>query len=300
MKVESLNLVDFTVCHNPRRPVPGLQDNFAKEGYENYTPMQFAHELGLSEDEEKRNKFVELVEKYESEPRGLVDLASSRRSEAIQPITVRVASRKGGHVHYALVAGERRYLAGVYNYAKHGDKPVIDAIVKNINLDESADLALDENLNRLDMTELEIAEAIRAKRQRINPDTGKRFTLREIARVWPYGGKELSARYQFIRGREALNYLSDKDKDRLCRGTLGVTKAVQMGFDLKKGKSVESPKDSDGSRRRSMNLTEIRALFDATDPKNTERLQTLAEVMKMTLAEAKEESKERKATAEAA
>ncbi len=68
----------------------------------------------------------------------------------LQPVTVRKAD-KG----YELIAGERRYRACLLN----GDK-TIDAIVLEKNDDESANLALIENMQREDLNAIEQAMAM--------------------------------------------------------------------------------------------------------------------------------------------
>ncbi|NRO45137.1 nucleoid occlusion protein [Lactobacillus helveticus] len=68
----------------------------------------------------------------------------------LQPIVV----RKDGDDHYEIIAGERRYRA-----AKSLGWETIPAIVKNMNDDQAASLALIENLQREDLNPIDEAKA---------------------------------------------------------------------------------------------------------------------------------------------
>lgn len=82
---------------------------------------------------------------------GIMDLAQSIKLYGIlQPITV----RKYGEDTYEIVAGERRFRA-----AKVAGLSCVPAIIKDIDVKDSAVLALLENLQREDLNFLEEAEA---------------------------------------------------------------------------------------------------------------------------------------------
>lgn len=276
-------LSEIRGTHNPRNPLPQLQAALASEGYEDQQLLDLVHNLALSDDETKRTKFVKLIEKYES---SIVELAASRRHSAIQPIMVRIVDE-----HYALVVGERRLMAAAYNHAKHGDEAVIEADVRELDTSEAYRLAVDENLQRKEMTDLEIGEIFATYTRMINPETGKKYNLRQVAAY-------LNQDYQFVRGRTALTTLDEKDKRRLESGSLGVTAAIQKALASKKGEEVEAA-DKKVNRARVLTLRAVQALFDATEPDQEERLRTLAEVMQITLKQAKAESKVRVKMAEA-
>lgn len=281
-------LAKIRVAHNPRCPVPSLSANLAEEGYEGLSFLELVHQLALSEDAAKRAEFVRLFDKYESDKgedaHTVVSLANSRRRFEIEPILLRdfrSKDRETGEyeTYYGIVAGERRVLAAAYNFAKYGDAADIGAVVKKLTVDEAYELAIEENLKRREMTDLEVGYIIRHYREKTNPTTSKRFNLREIA-------EKLGEDYQFIRNREALTYLSDGDKKRLAEGRLGLVRAFEIGLASKKGKAVEDAPDKKENRSRVMTLKEVQELFDSTKRDQVERLTVLAEVMRMSLSEA--------------
>ncbi len=111
---------------------------------------------------EKDNKVIaislEIIEKNPFQPRenfddkGIKELAESIKEKGIiQPIIVREHEDK-----YQIVAGERRFLA-----AKLAGLKSIPAIVKNISDEESAEIALIENVQRKDLNPIEEALAYR-------------------------------------------------------------------------------------------------------------------------------------------
>jgi len=272
MNTRTISLLDIVISHNPRRPVPDLQDNLVNEGvyYVNddgaapdnekvaLSPLAFAREYGLSIDPEKRAYFVQLIEKYESGPKGLVELANSRAANALQPINVRSYRVKDGdeyRTRYGIIAGERRTLAAIYNFCKHGNAPKIDAVVRDCTVAEAYDMAIAENAQRKDATDLEYGRIFRGYRTQNNPDTNKNYTLKEVA------GK-LGMDYQYVRGREALTYLSEADQNRVEHGKLGVTAAIEKGLKLKQGKKDEPVADKKENRQRVLSLAQVQALFD--------------------------------------
>ncbi len=86
---------------------------------------------------------------YDDSIKGLAD--SIRQNGLLQPVTVR---KKGDK--YELIAGERRYRACLLNGAKD-----IEAIVMESTDEESAKLALIENLQREDLNAIEQAMAMK-------------------------------------------------------------------------------------------------------------------------------------------
>lgn len=86
---------------------------------------------------------------YDDSIKGLAE--SIRQNGLLQPITVRKAGDK-----FELIAGERRYRACMLN----GDKD-IEAIIMESTDEESANLALIENIQREDLNAIEQAMAMR-------------------------------------------------------------------------------------------------------------------------------------------
>ncbi len=119
--------------------------------------------FGELDELEKEDKVItvslELIEKNPFQPResfddkGIKELAESIKEKGvIQPIIVRENGDK-----YQIVAGERRFLA-----AKLAGLKSIPAIVKNISDEESAEIALIENVQRKDLNPIEEALAYKS------------------------------------------------------------------------------------------------------------------------------------------
>ncbi len=119
--------------------------------------------FGELDDFEKENRIttiaLDLIESNPFQPRenfdekGIEELAESIKEKGvIQPIIVREHGDK-----YQIVAGERRFLA-----AKKAGLSSIPAIIKDITDEESAEIALIENVQRKDLNPIE--EALAYKR----------------------------------------------------------------------------------------------------------------------------------------
>ncbi len=100
---------------------------------------------------------IDLVDRSPYQPRqtmteeGLTELANSIRSQGlIQPIVVRKAANR-----YELIAGERRWRA-----AQKAGLEDIPAVIKEVNDESAAAMALIENLQREDLNPIEEAFAI--------------------------------------------------------------------------------------------------------------------------------------------
>ncbi|MFA6045396.1 MAG: ParB/RepB/Spo0J family partition protein [Phycisphaerales bacterium] len=108
---------------------------------------------------------VDSVEPSPFQPRRVFDEAqlaglaqSIRQSGVLQPILVRaLPQRDGGGVRYELIAGERRWRA-----AKLAGLNSIPALVKQMNDEHAAELALVENVQREDLNAMERAWALRS------------------------------------------------------------------------------------------------------------------------------------------
>ena len=95
------------------------------------------------------NKNQPRLDFYDDSIKGLAE--SIKQNGLLQPVTVRKNGDK-----FELIAGERRYRACLLN----GDKD-IEAIIMESSDDESANLALIENLQREDLNAIEQALAMR-------------------------------------------------------------------------------------------------------------------------------------------
>lgn len=301
--LKEIQLSDITTSHNPRRPCQTLQDALVAEGYEGHTMIDLIQKLALSPEVEKRAEFCRLIETYEGETvsDGIVNLANSRANTEIQPILLRDfrAKIKGSDEYvtrYGIVAGERRCIAAAYNYAKHGLTPEIGALVKKLTVQEAYNLAVEENAQRRPMSDLEYGRIFSGYRQEINPATGNKWSLKEIA-------AKLHLDYQFVRGREALVFLPENEQSRVDSGKTSVTKAIEKGLRIKQGKkNDEIIEDKKKVRSRTLSIKEVQKLFDEKrlsnhldwdSPEKEAYLKALAEVMQITYATAVKESKAR-------
>jgi len=95
------------------------------------------------------NKAQPRLDFYDESIQGLAD--SIAENGLLQPISVRKVNNK-----YELIAGERRYRACLLNGLKE-----VDAIVYELNDDQSAKLALIENIQREDLNAIEQALAMK-------------------------------------------------------------------------------------------------------------------------------------------
>lgn len=303
-KVDRISLDRIVVSHNPRNPIRSLSSHLDEET----TPLSLIHDMALSDDMDQVSKFVEMMETHEQattdddpeeKRHGIVALALSRIKEEIQPVVVRPFSRKnaetGEHeTFYGMIAGERRVLAAAYAWAKKrlGDenfskaKPSVGAIVRRMTVDDAFELAVEENAQRLDMTPLEYGEIFHQYREKVNPDTGKKYNLQQIA-------KKLDLDYQFVRRREALVFLSDKDKERLNEGKIGLSKAIEIGLQLKSGKKADEIEEKKNVRHKALTLKQLQVVFDKSREESEDFLRGLAIAMQIELDVAISESDRR-------
>ena len=286
-EIRRIDLHDIITSHNPRCPARGLAEGLVAEGITE-PPLALVQRLALSDNAADRAEYVRLVEQYEGQPQGLVELAESRRQKEIQPINLRAfrSAVKGTEPvqyvqRYGIISGERRVLAAAYLYAKYGEACDIGAQVdQHITVQQAYDLAVAENLQRQNMTDMEIAHVFRQYY-----DGG--MTMRQVA-------EHLHQDYQFVRGRLGLTYLDEKEQQAVQTGRLGVTKAIQKGLARKAGSQDNQPVDPKAeTRRRVKTLKEVEAEFDGTARNERNYLKALAWVMGLDLEVALEESEAR-------
>lgn len=141
--------------------------------------------------------------------KALNELAESIKNiGVIQPITVRPV--KNNAAKYELICGERRFKA-----CKMAKKTTIPAYIRECSDDERIEMAFVENIQREDVREIEIAEAIKGLL-----DAGKEDFESIAIRL----GKSI----KYVRDRYKLNALIDEIKELVNNSSLSVAKAVLL------------------------------------------------------------------------
>lgn len=222
--------------------------------------------------------------------------------------------------NYTLVFGQRRVAAILYAHACNlvaladGDEqpfanigPVVSAKVVNADDDDALYfLAASENLQRKNFDEIQEGAVFYELTKRVNPETGKKWNLRQIA-------EHYGLNYGHVRNRHALacpykadkvdeegnitkkgKGLTDEEREMIRSGRKTTTWGVR--------KSLREEHYSDGAPRknrdRAIPLSKMYELFDATsddanDPVAVARRTAIAECMNKTLSQATKESKKR-------
>ncbi|MDR3059915.1 MAG: ParB/RepB/Spo0J family partition protein [Prevotella sp.] len=144
--------------------------------------------------------------KYFNE-KALLELAESiKQVGIIQPIVVR--ETRNAENMYSIIAGERRYRA-----AKLAGLQQMPACIRECTTEEALDIALSENLQREDMTELETAETI--------------MTMIELKKLDIYSiAVKLGKSEKYVRDRYQLNNLTEDFKNMLSDDLLNIGKAI--------------------------------------------------------------------------
>jgi hypothetical protein len=294
---ESLNqlvpLALITVSHNPRRPLRKLQDL-------GFDPMAFCHEFGLSADTEKRLHFVTTIRENHPEIERMSESIADRSQ--IQAVILRDFRVKVGdeyETRYGLACGERRYIACVFRQALTGVSCPVMARIKKMTVTEAYWLGVEENLQREDMTEVEkgqifakyaeehtlLTEEVDGEKvtkvvQRTDPSTQEALPMTEVA-------KHFHVEYHTARGRAALATKLPPDRMKLyLDGKLNLSDAIREAL----GEPSHRSKPPREGRRNPLTMKQLEALFDTTPRDMKQRLETLAEVMKVDMATALAES----------
>lgn len=304
---EPVLLSSITVSHNPRTSLRGVLEKFHVEGRADLP-------------ETSRQVFVSYMK--ETFP----DIESLRVSietlGLLQPPSIRAFRVKQGEEYvqrYGIVLGEQRILSYAIKEAMTGvPQTVFCHIEKRLSVDEAFERGLAENLDRHEMTPLDLAEAFHEMLHvRINPATkekggkGRHYTLQEVA-------DRVRKSYWWVRDHEAIFYLPDNLKTRLVKdykeGKRNVTKYCKLGLQHKaqatgqpeeqvgvdntttklenvtaevppvEAKPEENVVVTEPKKRRSvLSLKSVQGLFDQTPLDNRERLLALAEVMSLSL-----------------
>jgi len=276
-RVKPIPLDQVTVSHNPRRPLRKLQDMGCE-------PLALVHTLALSEDATKRAEFVALIQAHQPE---IVKLAETYATMQIQPVMLRdfrVEVNGAYLTRYGIVCGERRYIAWAYLQAVTGQKQTVWAIVKKLTVQEAYWLGVEENLQREDMTEVEKGQIFARYAEE------HKMELTKVA-------EHFHVPYYLVRGRVALATKLPAERLRLYEeGKLNLTDAIREAL----GEQDATRSHGRKSRQVLLTVREIRAAFDSTPRSNVERLNALAEVMRLTVVQAVHESDERMKRAEEA
>lgn len=308
---QQIPLSDVLMSQNPRKELRGALEKF--------------HELGTAQNTpEQRAEFVKFIDENFPYVRDRLNsyqtIVIDKPRGQIQAVTLRRYDSKGEN-KYGIVQGECRVLAWALLEAETGEPQKVRAVVApKMTLDEAFDIAITENIDREEMSPLDIGYSFQEMLTvRINTQTvkeklpdgsdnpnyspaypkGRPYKLQEIA-------TKFRKDYNWVRGRAALPYLSEKDKLQMMAefkaGKRNITRYITKALELAKkakqeGKGLseltensgENPVDvSENSgtivvvaekRRRVLTLKQVVNLFDATPTSNVERLKALAEVM---------------------
>jgi ParB family chromosome partitioning protein len=137
-------------------------------GLDSLIPQNFDKSLLLETGEKIQNIELHKIAPHKGQPRttfdkqGLAELAASITEYGVlQPIIVRPPDSK--HKEYVIVAGERRWRASQLAGLKH-----VPAIVRSLQDLEHLELALVENVQRVDLSPLEQAVSIERLHQQFS------------------------------------------------------------------------------------------------------------------------------------
>lgn len=249
------------------------------------------------------------VEKHLSAPQSIVELAKDiEQMEQLEPIHVQKRGNK-----YVMAEGGRRAAAIMYLHAKSRiahDKdstlkifpPTIKAVELKCKADDLYMLSGMINISSKAFTPLQEGRFYFEFCKRVNPDTGKEFTMKEAA-------TKLGVEYGTFRNRKALweprvdavvddegnivtpaKGLTDVDRTKISMNELTVTAATRKALGERHFSDTGKPSSN---RNRGLPLSEMQKLFDETAESNKERRQAICECMGIELPQAIEESEKR-------
>ena len=162
------------------------------------------------------NKNQPRLDFYDDSIKGLAE--SIKQNGLLQPVTVRKNGDK-----YELIAGERRYRASLLNGASD-----IEAIIMESSDEESANLALIENLQREDLNAIEQAMAMR----RIMSSEG--LTQNELA-------KRLGYRQSTVANKLRLLKLPEYIKQAIVSNNLKIgVNTIKEAYELCKKSGIDA------------------------------------------------------------
>lgn len=303
------------------------------------------YHMALGDDIEKQRAVVALFEEHENEelygdesPKADLSDVEAKESKTGPRMSIcslatsindvgqledsavkRGGKRADGGYNYTLIFGQRRVAAVIYataaNAVAKADgvelpfpniKPVVLAKEMNVNEDQAFDLAVRENMDRKNFDPVQEGEVYFNYTKRINPETGKKWNLKDVA-------QHVGRKYAHVRNRQslALPYRADKidDNGNVIKKGRGLTpeerELVRSGrktLTWAIRKSLREEHYSDGTpqvnRDKALPLAAMKALFDnsSDDPNNVEavaRRKAIAECMGKTLKQAIKESEKR-------
>jgi hypothetical protein len=263
---------------------------------ENGVYISLVH-MAMSRDMDEVRYFVELIEEYENvdksdplAPQSIVELADSIGEHGQWvPIMLRREGNKG----FAGLDGGRRITAILYLHARarvqraDGEKGVkmhaatVLATESKCKQAEMKRLSLKINMDRKELTELQQGKVFHDMLQDENPETGRKWTMKDLA-------KELGVQYSTFRNRQALwvphngkegtasRGLTDAERRRVAAGTLGVTAASRKSLGEQHYSETGKPSEN---RRKAIPLAAMEALFDETAEANKPRRYAIAQCM---------------------
>lgn len=250
------------------------------------------------------------IEDHPSAPQSIVQLAEDiYLYSQLDPIEVRQNGNKTN-----VIDGGRRIAAILYLHAKskvlradkaeaelfgEGTPKEFPALIQATELKASGDdflLACQINLSRKQFTPLQEGRVYHEMLEKVNPTTGKKYTMKEAA-------AGLGVEYGTYRNREALwrdpefddsgkrtKGLTESERRKVALGEMTVTHASRKALGEKHYSETGAPSHS---RNRGLPLSEMQRLFDETPDKNEVRRQAIAECMGLTLKQAIAESDKR-------
>lgn len=251
------------------------------------------------------------IDNHVSAPQSIVELAEDiYLYSQLDPIEVRQHGNKTN-----VIDGGRRIAAVLYLHAKsrilradkkedelfgEGVPKEFPALIQATELKASGDdfmLACQINLSRKQFTPLQEGRVYHEMLEKVNPDTGKKYTMKEAA-------AGLGVEYGTYRNREALwrdaeyddstgkrtKGLTESERRKVALGEMTVTAASRKALGEHHYSETGAPAHS---RNRGLPLSEMQKKFDETPAKMEERLQAIAECMGLTLKQALSESQKR-------
>ena len=262
-------------------------------------------------------KFYQLEMNRENPDECPINLAESLSLRQIQPVAVRrIGGHSGEEANYSLIAGGRRTLSTSFLYAmsrvahsgqewvfppdirkfatsfleklaqeKKVREPAIECQIQDVNATQAFDLAVRENKSRKAFTALEDAEIYETYLNMKDPKTGEKFNLRTLAQ---YLGED----YQHLRGRHALSLLTDREKESLSNNPKRLTHFIAVALARKTGSKEPEKADNGKKRHNACTMAEMQKLFDESR-RNDDRMEAIADCMKMDISDAIEASDDR-------
>ncbi len=294
-------------------------------------------QMALSEDIEVVRKFIALINEFEANrgdhDQSIVELAADLRRWT--------GDNKNGHGQFVpafvkhernkwcLIDGARRSTAILYNHA-------VDRVLKfdgtegaptqpyppvllcmdatGIKHDQFFALSMLLNLSRKPMTALQEGKVYYEMQQQINPDTGRRYTTKELHNKH---GDTLGITYSTMRNRIALwephkpavkdertgeikskaRGLTDTERQKVAKGEMSPTFASRKSLG-ERTQQDRTPPTSQANKRRAKTLKEMEAKFDSLSDDQEAEKKLLAWCMNCNYPVAKKESDSRIKAAE--